>query len=1487
MKKNTIKHLLLVMALLLLTVALASCSFLEGLLPGGEDPCTHVDADTDGKCDECGEAVTIEPGVDPEDPDEPIKDMGKAPSVKAVLFKDKTVTYNGQYHELSVDKDTLPSGVVVLYSTNKYMNVGEYEVTADFYWGGEKIEGESKTATLTINKATYDTSSIALIGLTKYYDTEAVVPKIEGRIPAGVTVSYTYKNSAGETVDEMKNVDTYTVWASFTGDANNYHEIAPISATVEIRKTRLSGISFSDKRFDYDGEAKSIFIEYINGELPEEVVVSYDGNGQTAHGTYTVTASFTVSDNYVPIDDITAILSITNKIHDMSGVELLGGSYTYDGRDHSPAIKGELPEGVSAEVIITDASGEVVTSVINAGTYTATAKFTVDENEYEPIPDMTATVVILKASVSGIVFSDATEYYDGAEKYIYATGVPADVEVSYEGNGKVEIGSYTVTAKFSVGENYAEIPDMTATLNIVPKVYDMSGVSLPGSTVTYDGANKMPTIEGELPDGVTVTITATDALGNPLTEIVNVGTYTVTAKFIGAPDFAAIPDMTATVTITKATFTDATFEDVLVYYNGEAQYIYVTGIPETVEVVYENNGQIYPGVYTVTATLLPSDNYEAPAPMTAVLTIELGNPEDTPTSQLTYEKVEGGYAVTGISEFRKFVMIPASYEGEAVVAIKANAFRGTALEYVYIPETVESIGNAAFYGCSALKTLKIADFSITVGEDGNLVTTDSSALKTIGQKAFADTGITEIDLPDSLVAIGFGAFDGCTAMTKITVPFIGGSANTTHAFLGYIFGAASAETAYNYVPASLKTVIISDNCKEIPAFAFYKLSSLESVYIGQSVTEIGNSAFAYCTGISDIFVPKSVNKIAANASAENSPFFGCKADLLIAFESTVASVGAHYVSLTESSMAFTVFNKTYEDYVMNKEEYRQADPTDAYLGGIYYDGNLIDGFDKDTLNYTIGVDVNSGIGVISAVKTSPISEMEIVRDKSGVKITVVSYDGSVTKVYTVTYNITGTFAASSEVVNKNGAKGTVAFVIDDGFVPAANFAKAMMAKYPNLALNFAIPTKKFATLQTEDKNGDGIPEYKMDTDGNYIYDIETDTVNFWKDILSSAPGRTEIIAHSHDHAFWGINDKGGFQITMSDKTFVGQKYTVPEGGSTANIWAAQQIVSDIFGEFGSRAVTFITPGIVRISGNKELAKDFAINFDNSAVWLVNDTAVNVVEGVITLAADTVISLQSIDIVMPAGTPITTVADYSSGTIAAGSVVRVVSGSYTIPAGTTILGYGAYWKTLYDKAYDEGVMIAARNTGADDTSTKGYYTKNYFTTIDNRQLQRSFGISVNDSTTAETVDGWVSHIDAAVEKGVWVSYCIHNILTPETVEGNYILEEHAERLFSRAAGYGEQLWIANYTDATLYYHEWSSAVVNSSYDASADSITVSLTDGERDDIYNFALTIKVAVPANWTTATVGGQQLTIRTDADGSSFVYVDVVPETSVTVIGG
>ena len=69
------------------------------------------------------------------------------------------------------------------------------------------------------------------------------------------------------------------------------------------------------------------------------------------------------------------------------------------------------------------------------------------------------------------------------------------------------------------------------------------------------------------------------------------------------------------------------------------------------------------------------------------------------------------------------------------------------------PNTVTSIGNSAFYGCSNLTSMAIP-YSVT----------------SIGQGSFYYcSSLTSIEIPESVKSIGNGAFDYCSSLTSITV----------------------------------------------------------------------------------------------------------------------------------------------------------------------------------------------------------------------------------------------------------------------------------------------------------------------------------------------------------------------------------------------------------------------------------------------------------------------------------------------------------------------------------------------------------------------------------------------------------------------------------------------------------------------------------------------------------------------------------------------
>ena len=516
-----------------------------------------------------------------------------------MTFAGATVTYDGNAHPLAILGD-LPAGVTVTYENNDQVNAGTHTVVAKFTGSDNYNAIPDMTATLTVEKATYDMSGVTFAGATVTYDGNAHPLAILGDLPAGVTV--TYENN------DQVNAGTHTVVAKFTG-SDNYNAIPDMTATLTVEKATydMSGVVFADKAVTYNGSAFSI--EATN--LPTGVTVTYDNNGKTSVGTYTVVAKFTGSDNYNTIPDMEATLTVNKATYDMSGVVFADKAVTYNGSAFSIEATN-LPTGVT---VTYENNGK--TSV---GTYTVVAKFTGDADNYNAIPDMEATLTVNKATydMSGVTFGDKTVTYNGSAFSIEATNLPTGVTVTYENNGKTSVGTYTVVAKFTGdADNYNVIPDMEATLTVNKATYDMSGVVFADKTVTYNGSAF--SIEAtNLPTGVTVTYE-----NNGKT---SAGTYTVVAKFTGdADNYNAIPDMEATLTVNKATYdmSGVTFADATVTYDGNAHSLAILGdLPAGVTVTYENNGKTSAGAYTVVAKFTgDADNYNVIPDMEATLTV--------------------------------------------------------------------------------------------------------------------------------------------------------------------------------------------------------------------------------------------------------------------------------------------------------------------------------------------------------------------------------------------------------------------------------------------------------------------------------------------------------------------------------------------------------------------------------------------------------------------------------------------------------------------------------------------------------------------------------------------------------------------------------------------------------------------------------------------------------------------------------------------------
>ena len=207
----------------------------------------------------------------------------------------------------------------------------------------------------------------------------------------------------------------------------------------------------------------------------------------------------------------------------------------------------------------------------------------------------------------------------------------------------------------------------------------------------------------------------------------------------------------------------------------------------------------------------------------------------------------------------------------SVTSIGRNAFSGcSGLASIEIPNSVTTIGKYAFYICSGLTSIYV-DSNNSVYDSRNncnaIIETSSNTLisgckntvipnsvTSIGECAFDGcSGLTSIIIPNSVTSIGNSAFSGCSGLTSVTIP------ESVTSIGDGAFGGCSG----------LTSIAIPNSVTSISNSAFSGCSGLTSVTIGNGVTSIGYGAFWGCSGLTSITIPNSVTSIG------NYAFFNC------------------------------------------------------------------------------------------------------------------------------------------------------------------------------------------------------------------------------------------------------------------------------------------------------------------------------------------------------------------------------------------------------------------------------------------------------------------------------------------------------------------------------------------------------------------------------------------------------------------------------------
>ena len=229
-----------------------------------------------------------------------------------------------------------------------------------------------------------------------------------------------------------------------------------------------------------------------------------------------------------------------------------------------------------------------------------------------------------------------------------------------------------------------------------------------------------------------------------------------------------------------------------------------------------------------------------------------------------------------------------------LTTIGQYAFSESNLTSIHFPDAVRVISDHAFYNCQSLTT-------VTVSEN--------SQLTTIGQQAFYDcTALTSIQIPDAVTEIGGSALSGCSSLTTVTL-----TENSQLETIGSYAFAGCRKLASIYLPPSLTLVessafnatqLFQVNISDIAAWCSIDFQDANANPMNcwsntSGVITVYADLYLNGTKVEDLEFPNDVTSIG------NFAFYGCKSLKSVAIPASITTIGDKVFALCANLTTLT------------------------------------------------------------------------------------------------------------------------------------------------------------------------------------------------------------------------------------------------------------------------------------------------------------------------------------------------------------------------------------------------------------------------------------------------------------------------------------------------------------------------------------------------------------------------------------------------------